>query len=65
MKLYKITGKLNETATTSVWAGSQDAAGKARKALMSEHDLSRSEITTDEVEVPTNKAGLIDFLNAL
>jgi len=65
MKLYKITATLSDGTTERKWAGSGDAAAKARKHFNSERKVPRDSITTDEVEVPTNKAGLIDFLNTL
>jgi len=69
MKLYKITASRTTTETEvdriTSWSGSQADAAKTRKRFNSELKFKRDDITTDEVEVPTNKAGLIDFLNAL
>jgi hypothetical protein len=48
------------------YASSQgDAAGKKRDMLEKYRDagLKRSAITIEEVDVPTSKAGLIDWLN--
>lgn len=58
MKLYKIEAKDNDTQ----WVGSQSEAATARKHLGAK-GIKRNEITTTEVEVPTNKAGLLEFLN--
>lgn len=60
MRLYKITA--NETALPSVWAGSQAEAATARKLLV-DQGAKRKDLVTEEIEVPTNKQGLIDFLN--
>lgn len=60
MRLYRITA--NETALPSVWAGSQAEAAAARKLLV-DQGAKRKDLVTEEIEVPTNKQGLIDFLN--
>ena len=66
MKLYKITaipaGALNETPNQTHWVGSQAEASAKRKELVSS-GFKRAELTTDEVEVPTDKKGLLGFLN--
>lgn len=62
MKLYKIAvttgGVLRRT-----WAGSGAAAAAARKYYSATLGIKRDDITTDEVEVPTSRRGLIEFLN--
>jgi hypothetical protein len=67
MKLYKITGSLkddNEFRATR-WVGSQADAASARKEFNSKLGMPRDRITTEEVEVPTTKKELIEFLNGL
>lgn len=59
MKLYKIT---TEGRNQTVWAGSQTESAKARKEL-TEAGVKRSEIKTTEYDVPTNKDGLLKWLN--
>lgn len=44
------------------WAGSQAEAASQRKQL-NQNGFKRDTIVTDEVEVPTNKKGLLAFLN--
>lgn len=63
MKLYLITAASADTASHSSWVGSQAEAASMRKRLTPE--FRRAEITTSEVDVPTDKQGLIQFLNAL
>lgn len=65
MKLYLITATSTDTAKAphSSWVGSQAEAASMRKRLNPE--FRRAEITTSEVDVPTDKQGLIQFLNAL
>lgn len=65
MKLYRISVESERDADRPcVWVGSQADAGKARKEFVAD-GFKRAEITTDEVDVPTNKEGLINFLNKL
>ena len=48
----------------NVWVGTQADAASARKKLLNA-GFKRADIKTEDVEVPTNKAGLIEFLNKL
>lgn len=72
MKLYKITrpaDSFNNFEGVTQFAGSQADARKARiefeapfKAMKPKD---RPEVTVEEVDVPTDKKGLIEFLNGL
>lgn len=70
MKLYLITAHVDvsEDGTKfddrAIWAGSQTDAAAARKELIA-RGAKRKDLKTSEVEVPTNKEGLISFLNTL
>ena len=71
MKFYLVTATSSDTAvedadikTRAIWGGSQSEAAAARKQLGSE-GFRRAEIVTSEVEVPTSKTGLLEFLNVL
>lgn len=44
------------------WVGSQADAGKTRKEFV-EMGFKRADLETEEVDVPTNKEGLLAFLN--
>ncbi len=55
MRLYKTTG-----GDQTKWDGSQADASKRRVELRRE---GLKPVETEEVEVPTNKAGLLEFLN--
>ena len=66
MRLYKITATArpgsNTPDTESFWVGSQaDAA--ARRKLLTAEGFKRADVETAEVDVPTDKAGLLAFLN--
>ena len=68
MRLYKITA-LNtshgDTPDSDVtWVGSLAEASTQRKKLTID-GFARKEIETEEVDVPTDKAGLIGFLNKM
>ena len=74
MKLYKITRPIHEIEDEDVdgdvrFAGSQADARKTRidfeAPFKSLKPKDRPEVTVEEVDVPTDKKGLIDFLNGL
>ena len=74
MKLYKITRPIHELNGEDVddmtqFAGSQADARKARIELETPFKhlkpKDRPEVTVEEVDVPTDKKGLIEFLNGL
>jgi hypothetical protein len=58
MKLYKVTARNEKTN----WVGSQADAAKARKTF-TDAGYKRAEIDTDEHDIPTNKEGLLGWLN--
>jgi hypothetical protein len=69
MRLYKITAS-NPSGTSAelpdsetVWVGSKAEGVTARKK-MADDGWKRKEIDEVETEVPTDKAGLLAFLNA-
>lgn len=61
MKLYLIAAKTDDREN-QIWAGSQADAAKARKELAN-LGATRKDTSTYEVEVPTGKADLLQFLN--
>lgn len=75
MKLYKITDPTPHGAdgcdgvSKSKFAGSQADARKTRIEFEAPFKhlkpKDRPEVTVEEVDVPTDKAGLISYLNAL
>lgn len=62
MKLTKQTAVVKDGAIETVWAGSQAEASKQRSTWTAA-GIKRVDITTDEVDVPTDKKGLLAFLN--
>lgn len=79
MRLYKVVSPAGvfedskaprvESVGGTKWAGSQTEARAARiafeAAFKALKPLARPEVTVAEVDVPTDKAGLITFLNSL
>lgn len=65
MRLYKTTGTRDGNVEKTLWSGSQAHAATDRKTLVSDDGFKRAEVDTEEVDVPTGKAGLIQFLNNL
>ena len=61
MKLYLVHGN-TETKQLAKWVGTQADAAATRKAFM-EEGAKRADLDTKEVDVPTDKAGLLEFLN--
>jgi hypothetical protein len=61
MKMYRLVAD----GLRPIFAGSKDAASAARREVAVAENRSKSGIAIVEVEVPTDKAGLIDFLNRL
>ena len=62
MKLYRVSA--NADVQKIVWVGTQSDAAKARKEFVAD-GFKRAELSTEEVDVPTNKEGLIAFLNGM
>lgn len=52
-----------EGARPKKWASSEGAARKAKKELCEEHGLKATGADYEALEIPTSKAGLIDWLN--
>lgn len=63
MRLYKTTANADES-TLVRWSGTQADAASERRIFNSTKKIPRDSITTEEVEVPTNKQGLLEFLNS-
>lgn len=66
MKLYKTTIQTGADSSKVRWSGSKDQAGKDRaefKKLGVEHMNKKVLPETEEVDVPTDKVGLIAWLN--
>ena len=60
MKLYRVIG--NSDKQKVIWVGSQSDAAKARKELMAQ-GFKRAELLTEDVDIPTDKVGLLKWLN--
>ncbi len=64
MKLYKITATKEDAKDDFTrWVGSLTSASATRKDLVSAKHYKRDNVNTFEVDVPTNKEGLLNFLN--
>lgn len=61
MRFYKIT-TTNEANKTVHWVVSKAEAANYRKVSV-ESGVARKNINTEEIDVPTNKEGLLAFLN--
>ena len=64
MKLYRIQAAHDDEGTIYAWAGTQADAKKAAKVMNDEHHFKlRDDPTIEVVEVPTDKKGLLRWLN--
>lgn len=64
MNLYKVTAKKSgQELVEKKWVGSQAEAASVRKQFVDE-GYKRVELETETVEIPTNKEGLLSWLNA-
>ncbi len=64
MKLYLIIATTEDSKTHVVWGGSQSDAASARKEMLA-RGATRKDTKTYEVDVPTGKGELMQFLNDL
>lgn len=67
MRCYKVSVEVgvDEPVTVARYAGTQAQAKAARDALVLEYGVRKSDIETEEVDVPTSKEGLLAFINGL
>ena len=69
MKLYKITAPAADDTNKVAFAGSQADARKTRIAFEAPFKelkpKERPDVVVEEVDVPTDKAGLLAYLNHL
>jgi len=67
MRLYKIVAPVSKVdgapSNMIIWAGSLTEAAKARKEVAA-HGATRKDTETFELDIPTNKDGLLAWLNA-
>ena len=61
MRLYL----LQHDGEPLVFAGSKDSAVKCRQDVATDRGLSKKNISISEVDVPTDKQGLLGYLNVL
>lgn len=65
MRAYQVKAILEDGTDAVRFAGSHGDASKARMALVEMHGVKKMSVTIDEGEIPTDKAGLLAFLNTL
>jgi hypothetical protein len=63
MRLYRITTSAELSSPTVRWAASKAEAASIRQSMCTD-GASRASINTEEIDVPTDKVGLLRFLNA-
>ena len=64
MRLYKLTQTDAGPEPVRIrWVGTQADAAAMRKEWNTKLHVKRDDILTEEVDVPTDKKGLLEFLN--
>jgi hypothetical protein len=63
MRFQKITGISRNGSKHVRFAGSQSEAASVRKTLNRDCDVPRDAISTDEIDIEPNKAGILAALN--
>lgn len=62
--VYKVKTVAVDSKVHVKWASSEGAARKAKKELADEHGLRPlKDVSYEQVDVPTSKGGIIDWLN--
>lgn len=61
MRAYKVS----TPSGTTKYAGTMAEAKTTRSAMAEEHDVKKAAVEIEEVEIPTDKAGLLAFVNML
>lgn len=61
MRLYKIEGQGLHVR----FAGSMGAAREVRQTIVNDYGVKKRDLEINEVDVPTNKDGLLRFLNTM
>ena len=62
MRLYQVTARADGAPARTAWVGSESDAARTRAALTAD-GFHRKDVSTLFVDVPTDKVGLIAFLN--
>ena len=64
MRAYRLAADNGDGRTCVRFAGSQSEASAARRELMEACGVGMRAVALEEVDVPTDKKGLLAFLNA-
>lgn len=65
MRAYKVHVQYGIGMTATKYAGTQAEVREARRSFVDEFSVKKKDVTTEEVEIPTAKAELLDFINSL
>jgi hypothetical protein len=63
MRAYRVSTSSVVGLTVTRFAGSQVEASQARRELMETYSVGMREVNLEEIDVPTDKKGLLAFLN--
>jgi hypothetical protein len=69
MRAYKVSTEHNndDGGKTPVfrYAGTNAEARQTRDAMVNDYGVKKKEVTIEDVDIPTSKAELLDFINGL
>ena len=62
MQLYKTTALFEDRPAKTSWSGSMAAASGDRASFVAD-GAKRKDVKTEDINIPTDKSGLLNFLN--
>lgn len=68
MRLYRISYQIKKDDvidTDTIWAGSQSESSTRRRIIRQLNGYVPNSVQTEQIDVPTSKVQLIDFLNKM
>jgi hypothetical protein len=65
MKCYKVAVDYKGEILAVRWAGTQAQSIMTRNTLVAEFEVKKSDVTIESSEIPTSKAELLEFINAV
>lgn len=65
MRVYEVSVIEDDEVLGTRYAGTQADARATRDELMSKFGVKKKDVSIKEIEVPTDKAGLLEFINGV
>lgn len=70
MRCYKVTADVDNgdgenTIKVTKYVGTNIDMHKARQQIVDDHNIKKKDLEVEQVDIPTDKSGLLDFINNL